>query len=116
MANEKKSSHVKLTPQQITEMKNAIIAGDSPKSIHERLGISLANIHYHKNRMRKEGVLKAKRKSSAGSVKKATPVSQITETIRTKKSGFNLIVNETSIHIDGAASVSVGKDYIKVNY
>ena len=114
MENEQNTSRVKLTPEKLQEMKDAITAGESPKSIHERLGISLANIHYHKNRMKK-GVLKTKKGKAAVKSATKTAVHKVTETVHAKN-GFNLIVNGTTVHISGAAAVSIGEDYIKVNY
>jgi len=125
MAKAKKSAHVKLTPDQVQELKDAIISGESPKSIHERLGVSIANIGYHKGELKKKGLLNSASAKKAttpkpATVKKAKTAPKKASTSEAKappkKEVFKLIVNGVSVHIEGAGSVSVGEGYIKVDF
>ncbi|ANI90115.1 hypothetical protein A9P82_12975 [Arachidicoccus ginsenosidimutans] len=128
MAKAKKSAPAKLTPERLQELKDAIISGEQTKSIHERLGVSIANIGYHKGELKKKGLLGTapsivESKPSKGANKKvvtvkkkakAAPAISPKETATPKS--FKLIVNGVSVHIEGAGSVSVGEDYIKVDF
>lgn len=126
MAKAKKSAPVKLTPDQLQELKDAIISGEAPASIHNRLGASLANIHYHKGELKKKGLLNSTGKSkppaparkSAGAAKKETKLQTPPAPVKEKKhtGSFNLIVSGVSVMIEGAVAVAVGKDYIKIDY
>ena len=131
MPKAKKSVSLKLNPDKLQELKDAIISGESPKSIHERLGASLANIHYHKAELKKKGLLKGSTTGKAtqanetiakpATVKKAAKASSKTATVAgpkiiAKREAFKLIVNGVSVHIEGAGSVSVGEGFIKVDF
>lgn len=124
MAKAKKtSSRVLLTTEQLQSLKDAIVAGESTKSIHERLGVSIANISYHKGELKKKGLLIIKKSADnevvkKASLKKAKPVSKVSTINKetTKPKEFMLIVNGVSVHIEGAGFVSVGENYIKVDF
>lgn len=128
MAKAKKSAPVKLAPEKLQELKDAIIAGETPKAIHDRLGASLANIHYHKGELKKKGLLNpAPAKKAAqpkkGAVKQAPVAKKVKAAVEpvaakevSKPKAFRLIVNGVSVDIDGAGSVSVGEGFIKVDF
>jgi len=129
MAKAKKSAPVKLAPGKLQELKDAIVAGEAPKSIHERLGASLANIHYHKGELKKKGLLNpAPAKKAAqpkrGAVKQVPVANKVKAVTKapvaakevSKSKAFRLIVNGISVDIDGASSVSVGEGFIKVDF
>ncbi|HEY0298482.1 MAG TPA: hypothetical protein VGB84_04605 [Arachidicoccus sp.] len=121
-----KNVAVKLSPEQLQELKDAIIAGEAPKSINERLGVSIANIQYHKGELKKKGFLGAAPAKKAASknetapvavekkAKAALPVAPVAAA--KEKCSFKLIVSGVSVLIEGASAVSVGEDYVKVDY
>lgn len=129
MAKAKKSVQVKLSPEKLQELKDAIIAGETPKAIHDRLGASLANIHYHKAELKKKGLLNSAPAKKAVQSKKSTvkqaPVKKKAKVVSnatvaakeiSKPKSFRLIVNGINVDIDGAGSVSVGEGFIKVDF
>ena len=129
MAKAKKSAAVKLSPEKLQELKNSILAGESPKSINEKTGVSLFNIQYHKRQMKKKGLLgnaASGNKQGRGRKPASAPAAASQKTASASKSSstrqgpgskaFKLIVNGVSVHIDGAAAVSVGEGFIKVDY
>ncbi|WP_447642832.1 MULTISPECIES: hypothetical protein [Chitinophagaceae] len=122
-----KQVHNMNSPERLDAIKAAIIAGESPRSIHEKYGTSIVNIHYHKNQLRKKGLLsdakgKAGRKPAATTTKKAVPAkavkaaTKVTKAVKTvpapvKKSApaqvaiagkglVNIVVNGTKITTD----------------
>lgn len=74
------------SPERLDAIKAAIIAGETPRSIHEKFGTSIVNIHYHKAQLRKHGLLgdtKAKpgrKPAAATATKKAAPVKVVKAT------------------------------------
>lgn len=61
-----KQVHNMNSPERLEAIKAAIIAGESPRAIHEKYGTSIVNIHYHKTQLRKQGLLGDTPKSKAG--------------------------------------------------
>ena len=129
MAKAKKITQVKLSLEKLQELKDSIASGESPKSIHEILGASLANIHYHKAELKRKGLMKNGAVKKPASVKKSASKSVTGKTSaksapsvaaapkeKSKAKAFKLIVNGVSIQIEGAGSVSVSEDSIKVDY
>lgn len=129
MAKAKKTVQVKLSPEKLQAVKDAIVAGEAPKSIHQRLGASLANIQYHRGELKKKGLLnqsparkavqpKQPTAKPAPVLKKAAAATKAPAKAKeaTRPKAFKLIVNGVSVHIDGAGSVSVGEGFIKVDF
>jgi|GEM_PF-5285296 len=59
--------------ERIEAIRAAILAGDSARAIHEKLGTSIVNVHYHKSQMRKQGLLDNMPKGKPGRKVAATP-------------------------------------------
>ena len=72
-----KQLHNMNSPERLEAIKAAILAGESARSIHEKYGTSIVNVHYHKTQLRKKGLLgdtngKAGKKAETAA-KKAVP-------------------------------------------
>lgn len=68
----KVQKHNMNSPEKLEAIKAAIIAGETPRAIHEKYGTSIVNIHYHKTQLRKQGLLGDVTKVKTA--KKAAPV------------------------------------------
>lgn len=135
----KETKRVRYSPEELKAIKDAIIAGESPKVIHEKFGTSLVNIHYHKAQLKKQGLLKATPAVKKGVPAKAAPakpttskpVATVAPNLKTKvkpavasassydlpKGPVQFVVNGIKVIVEkNAKTVSVGKKSIKVEF
>ncbi|MFT4205052.1 MAG: hypothetical protein QM610_14200 [Chitinophagaceae bacterium] len=145
MAKVQKAGNGKKTrdTEKIGAIRAAIIAGETARAIHEKLGTSIVNVHYHKNKLRKEGLLGdtpkskpgrkpgtvvAKKAAPAKVVKAATtkpvkaaapkkaPVVSTPPSVIAGKGPVSFVVNGTKVAIEKAKAVKVTKKAIVIEF
>jgi len=113
-------ANVRLTNEQLEELKEMVIQGVYPDDIASHFGIAVSTVHNHKKKMKQEGVefpsVKGKRPASSLKPDEVLTALKNDEPIR-KVDGnpMKFVVNGITVEIGaGAKEINIDKDHMEI--